>query len=526
MAIAADAPVRPDGIQRGRGGFMRNALDVPYVSDPTGATTKHDGNKADLVALCVERGIGVPAKVTVAQLHELLGGRPKRIPYSSTSGFGKLVENGGSLEKWTERQVIHGIALGVFPDLFDAYRRCDDADIRRTIADEIAMRAKDEAKLSLAADRGTHVHAITEHNDRGDDWSHLMEAGEALGITRSRQVEVCRAWQVMLIDNGLDVVAIEQSVVDDTWRCAGTLDRIVRTTQPLSFALPSGEIVTVPEGIHLVLDIKTGSVRKTAAIQMASYAQSCKYDTEAETREAWPFDVSQEHGLIAHISIDLGTVELVHVDLAAGREHGGACVVQAKEWERRADVFSVAQIEADPSVASPAAIEASPEAIPVAPPVTDRTPAEEQEAIRSRPAPDEGDDVVDPTYDVLQRHYTALAPEGRAWITALTEQAMQGGVSFHSRSHRTQRRYSIIRALVLLAENGIDDTADGVSIEDTVRTYLEAVIGDVAQFPTVPLGHLIGSLSATEAATFAGLVDGTYLLAFTDAGKPTLATAA
>ncbi len=40
MAIAADDPIRPDGIQRGRGGFLRNAADVPYVTDPSGATVK------------------------------------------------------------------------------------------------------------------------------------------------------------------------------------------------------------------------------------------------------------------------------------------------------------------------------------------------------------------------------------------------------------------------------------------------------------------------------------------------------
>jgi hypothetical protein len=123
--------------------------------------------------------------------------------------------------------------------------------------------------------------------------------------------------------------------------------------------------------------------------------------------------------------------------------------------------------------------------------------------------------VDDGDFDVLQRHYMALDAAGRAWITALTEQSIQASVSFHARDNRTRRRYSIIRALVLIAREGDLDRAD-----DFVRGLLEPIIGDCAQFPSVPVGHLVGSLSASEAAVFAGLVDGRYQLVFTDEGKP------
>ena len=58
-----------------------------------------------------------------------------------------------------------------------------------------------------------------------------------------------------------------------------------------------------------------------------------------------------DHALIAHLDV-LGAIdgkpscELVYVDLVAGREHGGATVVQAKAWGSRRDVFSVAQLAA------------------------------------------------------------------------------------------------------------------------------------------------------------------------------------
>jgi hypothetical protein len=58
------------------------------------------------------------------------------------------------------------------------------------------------------------------------------------------------------------------------------------------------------------------------------------------------------------------------------------------------------------------------------------------------------------------------------------------------------------------------------------RDYLEPIIGDCAQYPSVPVGHLLGSLSAQEAAQFSALVDGSYVLAYTDEGRATLRPAA
>jgi hypothetical protein len=211
--VKAVAEVRGDGVQRGRGGFMRSVTDVPYISDPNGELVKSGPRK----------------------------GEWKRLPYSSTSGFGTLIENRGSLEKWSERKVIEGLAIGstVIDELFQSYHLCNDETIRKTIADEIVARAKREANSMLAADRGTHAHLICELVDKDQPWDHIVADGEALGITIEQQQDIADAWWTMLKDRGLEVVAIEASVVDDEWRCAGTLDRIVRTTKPLYFALKS-----------------------------------------------------------------------------------------------------------------------------------------------------------------------------------------------------------------------------------------------------------------------------------------------
>ena len=234
-----------------------------------------------------------------------------------------------------------------------------------------------------------------------------------------------------------------------------------------------------------------------------------------------PTPIDQHHGLIAHVDIDAGTIELVHVDLDAGRTLGGECVVMAKQWER-AEPFSIRHLSSGSGRApvEPDRSEGG-DGDPV--PSPPRTPADEQDAVRSRPAPDEGDTVDE--YDALQRRYEVLSTIGRDWIKARTVEAQQAGVPFHLRANKTLRRWEILRALVLLAEDyGADiDTEIG---ETAVRGLLEAVIGDVAQFPTVPLGHLIGSLSSTEATQFSGLLDGRYVLLFTEQGRPTLREAA
>jgi hypothetical protein len=152
----------------------------------------------------------------------------------------------------------------------------------------------------------------------------------------------------MLERNALTILAIEAACVDDRWRLAGTLDRIVRLGRDLSFAKPDGEIVTIAASTVVVLDIKFGKTRKAHPIQIASYAQSVPYDTELELRGEWGFTIDQDHALIAHgdfgDGFDPPTIELVWVDLKAGREHGGQCVVDAKSWAARDDVFSVGQI--------------------------------------------------------------------------------------------------------------------------------------------------------------------------------------
>lgn len=112
MAIPLDTSREPE-VERRPGDFRRMAgTGAPMVAHPT-KTTKHQGKKADLIALCAERGITVPDKATVAQLHELLGPRPSWVVYGRPSSLGKQIENTTNLQKWAERAVALGLLLAL-----------------------------------------------------------------------------------------------------------------------------------------------------------------------------------------------------------------------------------------------------------------------------------------------------------------------------------------------------------------------------------------------------------------------------
>ncbi len=122
------------------------------------------------------------------------------------------------------------------------------------------------------------------------------------------------------------------------------------------------------------------------------------------------------------------------------------------------------------------------------------------------PAPDEGADVDAATIDALKRRYMALADDiRRGFLKQLAEQAIQGNngrgrVPYTLSDRPSLRRFEITRGLVTLAEAGVDD-------EETVRCIVASITGDVAHFPTVSTGQVVGMLGADEAVVFARRCD-------------------
>ena len=393
MAIAADTrPSDAAGIQRRRGGFMRAADDTPWITHPTDLRKGGwPGNKPDLLTLCAERGIEVPEKITIAKIQELLGPCPLRVPYGSPSGAGKQIENTYNLTKWGERRFAYGIGLDhqsplpvkannvTYPSLAAACVALAgmdiDSDDYKALADACVVVAKDAAQINLAADKGTFTHSLSEDSDEGRDWEQRAAAGELLGIPAAGQARLVEAWRAMLEREGLEILAVEFSCVDDIWHLAGTGDRIALLTRDLRFAMITGEIVVVPAGTIVILDIKSGQMRIASrgailywqgySIQIRSYAQSLPYDTETETRGEWPWEISLSHGLIAHLDINAAVdgapleqiCRLVYVDLEAGKV-AGDLVQAAKAWDSlngsKSTTFSVSQLRDESSSAAEA----------------------------------------------------------------------------------------------------------------------------------------------------------------------------
>lgn len=361
---------QPAAQERKPGEFARHPkTGAPYVSDPT-KTRKPTGTKPQLIAKCEERGIEVPPKATIGVLQELLGPEQAApVQYGRPSALGKQIENLTNLQKWSERAV----ALGMFLDFIAASEQATtpslvvgldeladdqltlDDELARELLDKIAVKAKNIAQAGIAAERGTHTHALTEDFDNEADWIERARSGTDLGIPIEAQRALVEAWEQMLDAEGIEILAVETAVVDDTWRQAGTLDRIARLTRARSFTIAGGEIVTLPAGWVGVLDVKTGGLRIDRsghpeywhgyAVQIASYAQAVPYNPDTDLRGEWEWPIDQQWGIIAHLDVKAalaGQAEcrLVLVDLEAGRYAGQMCVA-AREWEKRRNVFSL-----------------------------------------------------------------------------------------------------------------------------------------------------------------------------------------
>ena len=77
-------------------------------------------------------------------------------------------------------------------------------------------------------------------------------------------------------------------------------------------------------------------------MQIASYSHSVPYimadDCWDESRDEWPWEISQRHGLILHLDIGnameegVATATLYHVDLVAGHMAGNLCRA-ARDWQ-------------------------------------------------------------------------------------------------------------------------------------------------------------------------------------------------
>jgi hypothetical protein len=280
-------------------------------------------------------------------------GLPFMDTYGRPSSLGKQIENSYNLTKWGERMALLGLGIDASirqraERLAEAPPEARDEQAWKDEADALIVDAKNAAKAWAAAEQGTHGHEITEDDDDDRDWIERAQAGEILGVPVEAQRAMIEAWRAMLADTGLEVLGVEVPVVHDDWRQAGTLDRIVRLTRDLTFGT-----VTLPAGLVVVLDLKTGKLRTTArgdriyywqsyAVQIACYARAnAIYEADTHTRRPIPWPVNPDVALIAHLPVadaieGKARCELILVDVAAGAEAAELCV-RAKQWDSGAE---------------------------------------------------------------------------------------------------------------------------------------------------------------------------------------------
>lgn len=420
-------------------------------------------------------------------------GATKPIGYTRVTTIAKTLDDGGGLLPWKATATVVGALrrpglLARWQQLLtehpDPWYSSDEskATAKKLVEDcALAGGSADRAEI------GTALHAMVEARLRGGfDMVNLQPS--MLADLEAFHAATNRAGLVF------DARYIEATVVLDDHKVAGTADQLA---------------VSVPGYGLMVGDLKTGANLdyswQAIAVQLAAYAnasavyrQGDATDGSDDTRDSMPA-ISRTHGLVIHLPAGEARCELHIIDLAAGWD-AFQLAMQVRAWRSNKKLVVGYQ--------------------PPSGTTTTPTPAEQVDAIKARSADiDEGNAVDD--YTALQRRYERLDQPSRDWIKRLAVEATQGGVPFNLSAAKTVRRFEILRALVLICEAQFDPPADA-----DIRQMLEPITGIPADHDFVPIGALVGSLSATEAARFAGLADGTFALAFTDEGRPTLAPAA
>jgi len=245
--------------------------------------------------------------------------------------------------KWRDRTLMYGVAHN--PRLAEAARHLDPvtADGKRELA-RLAKRAFVLGGGEAKSAKGTWLHHLSEHVDRGEDLPPCSDADRADMDAYRRAVEP------------LAMRAIEQPIVTSEVEAAGTADRIAYTTM----RTPDGD-----EAEAVIVDLKTGNLDFAGlkiACQLAAYANGQLYDptlwitdpgddAALKRWKAFEFTAAQgavayqqypnlnrRWGLVVHLPAGSGEAALVWVDLARGWE-ALQDASRVRTWRSRRDLL-------------------------------------------------------------------------------------------------------------------------------------------------------------------------------------------
>ena len=227
------------------------------------------------------------------------GGNP--IPYTRATTVAGTLDDTHALTRWKQRQTAIGLADR--PDL--ALAVTAHRDDKRQL-DDVCEQAMEASQSSAKATTGTALHTLTEHVDRGDELPTIPD-GVAADLNAYQQATV-----------GLEVISIEQFVVLDDLKIAGTADRIVRWG-----------------GMNFIADLKTGQISygiQKIAAQLAIYSRGDAYNIDTGDRNPLP-DVHPTAGIVIHLPAGEARCELHWIDLRRGWE-AVQLALQVRAWRK------------------------------------------------------------------------------------------------------------------------------------------------------------------------------------------------
>lgn len=322
-----------------------------------------------------------------------------------------------------------------------------------------AIKSLDKRGLEQAAQRGTNVHLYAERKLKGENLPLMTEGMPGF--------EYISAVEAFFADHAPKLYAAEYVVIHRTLNgvgYGGTPDAIVDI---------GGELFAIDWKTRGEESAHGGYAEEAAQIAAGAFGDYMIVDgPNGAHRQPIP---RLAGGLIVSIKPD--GYKVYPVELSQAWDH----------WTRMHAWWIARRTEAQ-SIGKPWAPGKRVAA-------TKRRAVEPLATVTTRTPPEEGAQV---DVDALRARYVALGPVGRAWVDAKREEAHAAGVDFHLAGCYTARRARIMDGLITLAETETDD-------DDALRAIVRHVISDqFVEWPSVAAGAVVGSLSATEAAAFAG----------------------
>lgn len=255
--------------------------------------------------------------------------------HTRTTTFIDVLEDKSNLMAWKGRMTLIGAAID--PRFLEGVTAMDPENSKedKDMLNRLAESAQTVAGASVKAEKGTHLHGLSELVDEGKELPSGISFGDVIDMDAYKRRTV-----------QFKIRHMERLVVNTQYKVAGTPDRVSTFDgSSLLDLLESGALVsehlTVKDGVVylvapdgsligpdelLITDLKTGSVEYGGlkmAMQLAIYAHSELYDHEAETPEASlsPLgNINLKWGVIMHLPAGEGECELYWADLALGWE--------------------------------------------------------------------------------------------------------------------------------------------------------------------------------------------------------------